>query len=284
MRAVLPFATLLAMLVAVALVIGVCPSPPGAMAATEAQLANELPVIKQENPLPLPDVNLLQQKSGSDRLDTVLHNWYQAMTKIESLSCEFQRTDYDGAYQKTTKREGTFRYLKPNQVMIEMREQGDAKFFSKIVYNGRALYLYDPNQKTIWSIDPNYGEKRIWFIPTIRFLFELAKDREGPLLFGGDAREMRRNYEMELLKEDNWYNFILIKPKSKRALSQIIRARLAVRKDTSLPRQLWIEELNGGQTTWDILRLDTAAKLAADDFIVRPPPGWSMQPDNAAKK
>jgi len=55
-------------------------------------------------------------------------------------------------------------------------------------------------------------------------------------------------------------------------------------KDTFLPRQLWFEQPNGSEVTWDIPAIRAGVQVNRADFDApTPPPGWKMvqMPRNA---
>jgi hypothetical protein len=97
------------------------------------------------------------------------------------------------------------------------------------------------------------------------------------LLLGKGVEDASRRYGLQLLKQDRYYIYLLITPRTPEDRAEFKRARLTLSKATFLPRQLWIEEANGDETTWDILRIDTGARLSGDEFAVRVPAGWRME-------
>ena len=56
------------------------------------------------------------------------------------------------------------------------------------------------------------------------------------------------------------------------------RARLVLYKATFLPAQLWFEQPNGDEITWEFKKVDTKTELRATEFSPPPKPtGWQME-------
>jgi TIGR03009 family protein len=202
-----------------------------------------------------------------DRLDTVLERWDREMRGLQAVSCQVRRTDLDRVFATTQTREGIFRYLKPDRVLLEMHKNGEPQTWEKLVRDGRFLYWFETRHRVIRKFE----------LAAVQPFLKRIDDNLATVLLGTDARAMKRRYELQLVKEDAYYLYMLITPRTPPDLAEFVRARLVLRKDSFRPRQLWFEEPNGNQTTWDILRIDTGVRLRADDFAVQVPAGWRME-------
>ena len=238
-----------------------------------------------------------------NRLGDILLKWHEAMAKPQTLSCHFERIDMDRLYQTTETTEGTFKYLKPDCAFIETRKKGANSLDSKIVYHGKRVWTYFPSRREIIAFrqdrdfalltlgpDPlagvsfNTDNQSLSIANTwiYRWFYKPFED-EYRILFHAEPSYLKDRYDLKLLGENQWYFFILITPRDRVSAAAFTRARLTLRKDNHLPRQLWFEEANGNETTWDFLQLDTAARLSRKDFTPIPPPGWHISDPSSAK-
>ena len=85
---------------------------------------------------------------------------------------------------------------------------------------------------------------------------------------------------MTLLKEDQWYAYIEVKPKLAEDKAEFSVARLALLLTTMMPSEMQFVPPNNAVTKWNIEKIDTTTPIAATDFT--PPqmsqfPGWQMQ-------
>jgi TIGR03009 family protein len=219
--------------------------------------------------------------AAPDKLDGYLLRWEQEMRKVSTFHAQMTRLDKDKAFNTTTKLTGYAQYLKAgtgpttlNLFLYEMKKEGKADFAEKFVSSGTFLYQFLPAQKEIRAYPlpkPKAGQP--------------ADDNFISVLIGMKAQEARRRYILSLAKEDQWYVYVDIVPRFPADRAQFQRARLVLSKSNYLPRQLWFEQVNGNETTWDIPKVQTGVTLDRRSFDApRPPAGWklvTMPPNNA---
>jgi len=58
---------------------------------------------------------------------------------------------------------------------------------------------------------------------------------------------------------DKWYHYVRIIPKSAADRADFTEARLVLSASTFLPRQLWFQQPNGNEVTWDFPKVDNGA-------------------------
>src|SRR5262249_50785153 len=86
-----------------------------------------------------------------------------------------------------------------------------------------------------------------------------------------------QRYELRLAKEDKYWVYVDIQPRSARDRADFQRARIVLSRETFLPRQLWFEHPNGNEVLWDIPRIQTGANVNRADFEEpRLPTGWRL--------
>lgn len=199
-------------------------------------------------------------------LDAHLLRWEEEMKKIESLAAQCTRTTIDKTFNNTDIYEGTAKFLKPNMAMLELQKKGKAEVFEKYVATGTFLYEYVPANKII----------RVHELPPPK-QGQVSDESFLSFLFGMKAEECKRRYELKLAKEDQWYVYLEITPRFAADKADFQRARLVLTKANYLPRQLWFEQPNGNEVTWDIPKSVPGAQVNRLEFTApNVPQGWQM--------
>jgi TIGR03009 family protein len=203
-------------------------------------------------------------------LDAILVNWEKAMTGINQLTADLTRTTLDKAFRTTDVFEGTAKYLKPNMAMLYLKKKKKPEIYEKFLCTGTYVYRFNPQQKVVE-------------------VYELPKSKDGKMgddnllsfLFGMKAADAKARYELTLLQppaNDKWYYYILIKPKNKADQKDFSRARLVLNRTTFMPRQLWFEDPQKNEVTWDFVKLDLKTEVKRTEFA--PPQkekGWEWK-------
>ena len=92
------------------------------------------------------------------------------------------------------------------------------------------------------------------------------------------ADEAKRRYDLRLAKEDQWYIYIEIYPKSPADRADFQRARLVLLASSFLPRELWFEQNNLNEVRWDIPQIQSGVGLNRADFAQPAvPAGWTLE-------
>lgn len=213
-------------------------------------------------------------------LDRHLVRWEQEMQKVQTLAALLNLSEKDKTFDTVQKFSGYAQYMKTgtgatgtNLAMLELRPEGKNDISHKFVCTGTFLYQFLPAQKEVRAYElpkPKPGQ--------------VAEDNFLSFLFGMKAEEAKRRYDLRLAKEDQWYIYVDILPRFPRDRADFQRARIVLNRDSFLPRQLWFEQPNGSEVTWDLPRLQVNAKVNRTDFDApRLPQGWKMTqvPQNA---
>ena len=94
-------------------------------------------------------------------------------------------------------------------------------------------------------------------------------------LFGMNAADAKRRYDLKLDKDDENYIYISIQPRFEADLIEFKKAQLVLLTKTLLPRRLWFEHVNGNEISWDVTSMDTTTKLKPADFVAPQPQAWT---------
>ena len=208
-------------------------------------------------------------------LDEHLVKWEAAMKKVETLGAELRRIDKDPVYEHVQKLTGVAYYMKAgngptaqNLALLEMRVEGQKAFKEKFVCTGAYIYQYLPEQKEI----------RYYKLPKPEAGQSAEENNLLSLLFGMKAEDAKRRYELKLSKEDTYYIYVDITPRSAADKSDFQRARLVLNKSNYLPRQLWFEHANRSEVMWDIPNLQVGGGNVQRRWFDAPqaPPGWKV--------
>jgi TIGR03009 family protein len=207
-------------------------------------------------------------------LDAHLAKWEAAMKSIETLGAQLTRVDKDPVIEQVQRLTGTAYYMKAgsgssaqNLALLELTLEGQKEPKEKFVCTGTYIYQFLPEQKEI------------------RY-YELPKPKPGQaaednnllsLLFGMKADDAKKRYELKLAKEDKYYIYVDITPRSPADKADFQRARLVLNKSNYLPRQLWFEHANRSEVMWDIPNLQVGMALERRSFDApQAPKGWKI--------
>jgi TIGR03009 family protein len=205
------------------------------------------------------------------RLDVLLQSWADRMQSVQVIEAQCTRTTLDKTYQNSDVFEGTAKYMKPNLALLDMKKKNRPEVYERYLCTGTFLYEYAPQNRVI----------RIHELPTPK-PGQVADDNFLSFLFGMKAEEAKRRYDLRLVKEDQWYVYIEVLPRFQADKSDFQKARLVLLNNSFLPRQLWFEQPNGNEITWDIPKIESGAGargVARSDFAppTAPPAGWTFQ-------
>jgi TIGR03009 family protein len=210
----------------------------------------------------------------------------KALKGSESFEAQVQRTSTDRTFESSEIYDGTVKYLKPGMSLYEGHKKGEPQVMEKYVLTGSTLYEYHPSDKRVRVHDvsafrPLPWEKSLsWCWEPVFVPFSLPMK----------AAETRRSFHCKLAKEDQWYLYIELTPRTREIKADFQRARLVLMKQTHLPRQLWWQQPNGNEITWDIPKIEVNVPLQREEFTKpKIPQGWKLvrvprEPEGRPKK
>lgn len=213
-------------------------------------------------PAPLP----VNPGSGPAPLDGYLQRWEQEMQKVQTLVAQLRLVEKDKTFQTASTSLGVAKYMKAgsgNQVLnlalLELRKETRNQPDRKFICTGAYLYEMNFDQKVIRAFElpkPKPGQ--------------VADDNFLSFLFGMKARDAKARYDLKLAKEDQWYAYVEIVPRTPQDRADFQKARVVLNRTNFLPRQLWFEKSNGDEVTWDLPRLEPGTPVDRREFD---PPG-----------
>lgn len=215
--------------------------------------------------------------AGGATLDDHLAKWEAALKTVDTLGAQLTRVDKNPTFGDEVQRlTGTAYYMKAgagssaqNLALLELKLEGQKEPKEKFICTGTYIYQFLPEQKEI----------RYYELPKPK-AGEITEDNNLlSLLFGMKAEDAKRRYELKLAKEDTYYIYVDIAPRSAADQSDFERARLVLNKSNYLPRQLWFKHANRSEVMWDIPNLQVGMALDRRTFDApQAPPGsgWKI--------
>jgi TIGR03009 family protein len=184
---------------------------------------------------------------GPNPLDTHLANWEQRMADVKNFRVEMAVTKTDGVFKKDKKYNGVVLCMKPNLAILRLEYTADAtkNDYEAYICNGRSVYQYDGLAKLITEYPlPNPANDPSGSSNNLMLDF----------LTGLKAREAKARFDMTLVKEDDYYIYLDIKPLLGRDKEDFLQLRLALfgpkTKFAYLPAQVYKSNPNGDSEMW----------------------------------
>jgi len=225
------------------------------------------------------------QQAVAAKLDEVLEKWEKSMTGMQSMTVYCKRTTLDKTFNSKDEYQGLAKLLKsnvPNQPCrgslemykmepdpkdkTKMQARGDV--YEKYVCSGTFLYEFAPASKVIrvHEMAPKPGQA--------------TGDNFFDFLFGMKAKEVKDRYQMVYVpaQDNNVWHYVRILPKAAADKAEFSEARLVLSATTFLPRQLWFQQPNGSEVTWDLPKvISNPEDVRATDFGQPAlPNGWQF--------
>jgi TIGR03009 family protein len=203
---------------------------------------------------------------NGERLDALLQRWEKEMQSVQTLTVDMVRTTKDKVWATDEVFAGKAKYMKPNMAILEMQKKDNAQVYEKFLCTGTFLYQWVPANKVVNVYElppPQPGQP--------------AQNDFLSFFFGMKAEEAKQRYDLKLIKEDQWYVYIEVVPKLQSDKAEFAKARLVLNQTTFLPRQVWFEQTNGNEVTWDLPKADRDMAMNRNEFgPPQMPPGWNM--------
>jgi TIGR03009 family protein len=226
----------------------------------------------QQPPQPFPSAQNPNGAAAPSRLDELLARWEKEMQSVTTLTAEITRTMKDKVWQSDEVFVGKAKYMKPNLAIMELQKKNNGGVFEKYLCTGSYLYQWVPSSKAI----------HVYELPTPKAGQPQTDDNFLSFFFGMKAEEAKKRYELKLVKdtdkENPWYIYIEVLPKLPVDKADFSRARLVLNASNFLPRQVWFEQPNGNELTWDLPKVDRDVRIDRSEFAppTAPPAGWNM--------
>lgn len=237
------------------LLLGLVVAPPLANAQTQST-----PNLQPAGQKPAGVTPMNAPSQPNPRLDQLLLNWEQKMKGVNSLEADVVRYETDAVTKTQKVWQGKVKFLRPNRAYLKVTSATDPANYEEYVFTGNFLYEYLPRTKTlnIHELANQQGQ--------------IVQDNFLNFLFGMQADEAKRRFQISLAKEDPHYVYLFVDPKYASDRQDFTKARLVLWATNYLPRQCEFESTNSDVIKWDIIRIDPAAKIAPSDFQPREVP------------
>jgi hypothetical protein len=225
--------------------------------------------------------------SAEARKEQLFRSWENAKADTRSLVVEFTLERTDRIRDEKHRFNGTFKLLRTKKgellasyALTKPDSPGKPEWVGLL--NGGALYSLRPDKKEAARFVPEDGDVRLWL-----------EEKFNPFALLLDKNHARKEYRLNVTRQDEWYTYLEIKPKTPPPSSgwladlkvQFTRGRAVfMNKDSKgvprdMPRQLWWEDLSGNHYKFEIRRwrANPADGPKVEEFT-RPEdrPGWEV--------
>jgi hypothetical protein len=214
---------------------------------------------RERAPQPAPE------KKAESRLDEVLRAWARAADARRSVAYQFTLTELDRILKRQKVSRGQAFVQTPDRLRVEVLDKGRLNFI--VVLTGKAIHLFDFQQKT----------ERIFSRSRDPFLGAATKPRDIlNVLFGGLPVRDLPAFGVRLVKEDQWYAYLELRPRTPGERAEWKQMRIVLLKDGWWLRQVWLRQPNDNEMTFDFERARVVDNPPITPEAVRRrlPPGW----------
>jgi RNA polymerase sigma factor (sigma-70 family) len=218
-----------------------------------------------------------EKEKAETPLDAMLRKWAEADEKVREMRFNFKTTTKDNIIDEKTVVKGQASLIKDDYFRVDMQDK-DGQLKGILILDGKKLHNFDYEAKTeriyAWPKDLAFGreKKETWFTP---WLYGWGIYARWPL-FGLQARDFTSRYDIRLVKEDRWYSYLDITPRSREDKKWFRRSRVVLNRDSYRVRQLWLEYPNRNEILTDFLDIQTNPEppVTRDSLRKGLPKGW----------
>jgi hypothetical protein len=217
------------------------------------------------------------------RIDRVLARWEALASARKTIDVRFTREDHSRVWNDRTEYDGRLILKDAETAAVDLMKRGDPPVLvERLVWTGSELRYFDAKRK------------QIWFFARPRDIPPKLPDSIGlPFLFGRKAAELKRDYDIRLMKEDEKSYLIRFDAKDVVASPSPLKGDLFARmawsmptfhavhveldKETLLPRQVLLVDPNGKDTqTYRVTAIRLDEPVREDIFQARAVKGWKV--------
>ncbi len=208
-----------------------------------------------------------------EQLANHLAQWEKEMAGVKSISAECRRADVNRVSNNRTELAGLVKIMRVDAgngkierlAYLHLADKANPNAYEKFICTGDLVYWFSPREKILYVKKLAAGASDDSFID---FLFQMK------------VTALMKRYDLTLTRPDDAnYVYFEIKPKSTVDKAEFQRARLVLYKRDYLPAQLWFEEPNGNQHTWELTKVrGNDPGVTAKDFVApEKPTGWELK-------
>jgi TIGR03009 family protein len=208
------------------------------------------------------------QPAVEAKLNQSLLLWQGAVKGLKSFEADLTRFEMDVGFKAVDVWVGKAKFLGPDRAVLRMDKQGKPEgVFEKYICTGTFVYSMASNQKTVYAYElpkPKQGQ--------------LADDNVLSMLFTIKPEDAKKRYGLRFLNEDQNYIYIAVTPLTPEDKADFSEARLVLRKDSFLPREIWYRSANGNETKWDISKIQLNVNVDPREFAPpEVPRDWKLE-------
>jgi TIGR03009 family protein len=216
----------------------------------------------------------------ADSLAQHLAAWEARQKQVTSLSAEFTLTKKNLLHRKESIFTGLIQCMKPNLARLQFRDKANPADEITHLLDGKSAYEFEGSAKRV-------TQHRL---PTVNLLAPRGADDDVLLAFiSGSltASEAAKRFDLRLLKEEEWYVHIEVKPRRPKDLQEfesmtlvLFGPKTAAKGLDYLPAVVVLRNNNGqSEEQWTLDRekiVVNSDKVTAESFKFVAPPGWQV--------
>ena len=201
------------------LLIAACPPRRGRVVyAVPVPPAPTVPVM----PAPTPPGPVRPAREIDPAVENYLTQWEKRVAGASNFRTEIALTRTDLLFKKETNYTGIVLLMRPNMFVMRLDNADDPSKtdYEAYICDGKKLYVYDGKGKTIHEIGCRWAGRSRCFSAT-----------ENPVLgvlTGVKAKEVVERFDVSLLKKDDNYVYLDIKPRQSKDKAEFQRLRIAL--------------------------------------------------------
>lgn len=138
-------------------------------------------------------------------LDDHLVAWERTMSNVTNFRVEIALTKTDAVFKKARKYDGVVLCMKPNFAILRLNYTNDPtkNDYEAYICNGKSFFKYDGNEKSVteYKVPPPVANQAGG---TDNLMLDF--------LSGLKAKEAKQRFDISLIKEDEFYVYLSIKP------------------------------------------------------------------------
>ncbi len=192
--------------------------------------------------------------AAPNNLDVHLDGWERTMREVKNFRVEITSTKTDSVFKKDRKYDGVVLCMKPNFAILRLNYTADITKmdYEAVICNGKSIFHYNGNEKSVTEMKlPNPANNPGGGTDNIMLDF----------VSGLKAKEAKQRFDLSLIKEDENYIYINIKPilgRDKQDFQQINLALYGPKtKFAYLPARVIKLNPNGDTELWDFTNPQT---------------------------
>ncbi len=217
-----------------------------------------------------------KKSEGDARLATLLREWEKADHEVRELNYSFQSTMEDRILRDKQISRGEAFVKKPNLLRIDWKDE-KGKFWKTWIWSNGFLREYDSEKKEIWilRISSDLSKESLdrgWLLNGI-----CRQMHQGLKWFyiGFPVNEMRRDYLFRLNKEDKYWAYIKIDPRTERE-GDFKDLEVVLNQKTHLVRQIRCVDCCGRRVMWDFeqVEINPTPAITSESIFKNLPKDW----------